>query len=245
MAWSAISGAKVRCMFVRMMSRSTSSGMVTTPSTPALPCWTQRSSLPRLDVGPVDEAERRVGVADLLQRVLRDDQLDLRHGRLQVLDPLRLPIEGSGLSSGPRAGAPVARVVASVTATGVPARKVRRFISGLVLERLGCGRNTCAILGSTSHEPSGSSLGAGSGGRRLTDVVHQPAYHASRRAGPHAVASGDRSSDGGGSRPSSNLVRSWICSRCIASSSIHCSSLSMSIFRCSARISSSAFRFTS
>ena len=38
MAWSAISGAKVRCMFVNTMSRSTSSGIVTTPSTPALPC---------------------------------------------------------------------------------------------------------------------------------------------------------------------------------------------------------------
>ena len=44
MAWSAISGARMPCMFVSTMSRSTSSGMLTTLT--ALPCWTHRSFFP-------------------------------------------------------------------------------------------------------------------------------------------------------------------------------------------------------
>ena len=119
-------------MFVKTMSRSTNSGIVTTPSTPAIPCWTHRSLFPRPEVGRVDEAERGVDVADLLQGVLGDDQLDARHRRLQVVDR-------SGSQAGiktlirSRAGAVAAKVVAKAAAPVVPARNVRRFISGLIL----------------------------------------------------------------------------------------------------------------
>jgi hypothetical protein len=43
----------------------------------------------------------------------------------------------------------------------------------------------------------------------------------------------------------SNRVSNWICSRCMATNSAHCSSRKPSIFSCRARISSSDFKLTS
>ena len=120
-------------MFVRTMSRSTSSGMVTTPSTPALPCWTHRSFLPArtwaASMKPNAASTSRICSSESLATTSSTS------GTAAFRSSIR-----SGSQSGirtlgrPRAGAAAARVVARVAAPAVPARNVRRFISGLSLE---------------------------------------------------------------------------------------------------------------